>query len=165
MVKLIDLCAWQQVCNQWDLYAWTWVHGNKWTCIHGYKHGLGSMPNHMLQTSHVWLLKSNKSHHASMVTKGTTCDAWFQNKRQHGKHGYKKVQHGYFVHVLELHDMWSYKAIQEAYKYHGMPSFSSLQEPSKEVLKENPHTNQPTTNPPLPLSKPWQTPRPPPSLS
>ena len=113
MVQFMDLCAWQEGCNQLDLYAWTWVHGTKWTCVHGYKHGLGCMPNHMLQTSHVWLLKSNKSHHASMVTRRTTCDAWFQNKRQHGKHGYKKVQHGYFVHVLELHDMWSYKAIQK----------------------------------------------------
>src|SRR3954464_2595797 len=78
MIKSIDLCAWQQVCNQLDLCAWTWVHGNKWTSMHGYNHELVCMTTYMLQTSHAW---SNQVCHTCMVTKGTHMGSL---------HGYKR---------------------------------------------------------------------------
>src|SRR4051812_24247137 len=105
--------------------------------MHGYKHGPGCMATHMLQTSHAWLLKSNNSHHASMVTKGTTWLAWLQKRDNMACMVTKRGQHGLLGTSMELHELVKLQGIQEAYKYHGMPSFSSLQDLSKEVLKNS----------------------------
>src|SRR4051812_3038998 len=122
--------------------------------MHAYKHRLGCMPTHMLQTSHVWLLKPNKSHHASMVTKGTTCDAWFQKRDNMACMVTKKGQHGYFVHVWNFMTCeatrQSKRPINTMVCQASHPCKSLQKKSSKKILTQtNPPQTHPHPTPPL----------------